>query len=101
MLAREVTKWNRACDKRLHRLVSYLQSTRDKNLEGFVGDDPKDCDVIVYSDASFADDTNSSKSTSASFVALVGPNALAPITAICKEQTVVSHSSTESDIVAF
>ena len=99
-LARMITKWNRACDKRRHRLVSHLHSTRYNILEGFVDGDPNGRDVIVYSDASFADDTNSSKSTSASFVALVGPNALAPITAICKKQTVVSHFSTESDIVA-
>ena len=28
-LAREVTRWNPACDRRLHRLVSYLHNTRD------------------------------------------------------------------------
>ena len=85
MLAREVTKWTRACDKRLHRLVSYMHSTRDKNLEGLVGDSPMKGDLNVYSDASYADEVATSKSTSASFIALVGPNTFAPITALCKK----------------
>ena len=100
MLAREITKWTRACDKRLRRLVSYLHSTRDKNLEGFVGDSPMKCDLVVYSDASYADEVTTSKSTSAAFIALVGPNTFAPITALCKKQPVISRSSTESEIVA-
>ena len=33
-------------------------------------------------------------------MAIVGPNTFAPITASCKKQTCVSHSSTESEIVA-
>ena len=27
VLAREITKWNRACDKRLHRLMCYIHHT--------------------------------------------------------------------------
>ena len=34
------------------------------------------------------------------YLAIVGPNTFAPITASCKKQTCVSHSSTESEIVA-
>ena len=41
MLARQVTKWSRACDKRPHKLISYLHTTREYSLEGFVGDDCK------------------------------------------------------------
>ena len=40
------------------------------------------------------------KSTSGLYLAVVGPNTFAPITASCKKQTCVSHSSTESEIVA-
>ena len=85
LLAREVTEWNRACDKRLHRLVCDLNSTRTRNLEAFVGDEPCDCTMIVYADTSYADDSNNSRSTSASSIALVGPNTSAPITAICNK----------------
>ena len=100
MLARQVTKWSRACDKRLHKLMSYLHHTREYSLEGFVGDDCKDLAVLCFSDASFADCVQTSKSTSGTFVALVGPRTFFPLNAIAKKQTCVSHSSTESEIVA-
>ena len=55
---------------------------------------------MLYSDADFAGDTQTAKSTSGCYLAIVGPNTFAPITASCKKQTCVSHSSTESEIVA-
>ena len=42
----------------------------------------------------------SSISTSGSYLALVGPNTFFPTSCICKKQTVISHSSTESEIVS-
>ena len=42
-LARKVTKWDKGCDKRLHRLIEYLNSTADWGQLCFVGDHPKDC----------------------------------------------------------
>jgi hypothetical protein len=99
-LARQVSKWNKACDKRLHRLVSYVYHTLDHSLESFVGDDPAQCHPMLFSDADFAGDLTNAKSTSGLYLAIVGPNTFAPITASCKKQTCVSHSSTESEIVA-
>jgi hypothetical protein len=99
-IAREVSRWTRACDKRLHRLISYIHHTIDHSLESFVGDPPELCHPIVYTDADFAGDTISAKSTSGAYLAIAGPNTFAPITAVCKKQTCVSHSSTESEIVA-
>ena len=55
-LARQVSKWNKACDKRLHRLVSYVYHTLDHSLESFVGDDPALCHPMLFSDADFAGD---------------------------------------------
>ncbi len=43
VLAREVTKWTVACDKRLHRLISYIQHTKDWSQVCFVGDKFEDC----------------------------------------------------------
>ncbi len=99
-IARQVSKWTIACDKRLLRLMSYIYHTLDHSLESFVGDDPALCRPVVYSDADFAGDLNTAKSTSGAYVAIAGPNTFAPVTAICKKQTCVSHSSTESEIVA-
>ncbi len=98
-LARTVSKWIKACDRRLHRLMCYLHSTLDHSLEAFIGDAPEDCHVLGYVDASFADDVNDSKSTSGMFIAIVGPHTFVPITAFSKRQNAVSHRSTESEIV--
>ena len=56
--------------------------------------------MLLYSDAGFAGDVRKAKSTSGMYVAIVGPNTFAPIVAHCKKQTCVSHSSTESVVVA-
>ena len=98
--ARLVSKWTVACDKRLHRLMSYIHWTEDHSLESFVGDDAQHCHPVLYSDADYAGDTQTAKSTSGCYLAIVGPNTFAPITASCIKQTCVSHSSTESEIVA-
>ena len=98
-LARQVSKWNKACDKRLHRLISYVYHTLDHSLESFVGDDPADCHPILFSDAGFAGDLTNAKSTSGAYLAIVGPNTFAPVTASCKKQTCVPHPSTESERV--
>jgi len=98
--AREVSKWTRACDKRLHRLMCYIHHTPTHSLESFVGDDAQHCHPVLYSDADFAGDLVQAKSTSGLYLAIVGPNTFAPVTASCKKQTCVSHSSTESEIVA-
>ena len=99
-IARQLARWMRACGKRLHRLVSYVHHTQEHSLESFVGDKPEDCHVVLFTDADFAGDVKSSKSTSGAYLCIAGPNTFAPVTAICKKQTCVSHSSTESEIVA-
>ncbi len=99
-VARQVGKWNRASDRGLHRLISYLDTTIDYSLETFVGDPPEDCVVMLYCDASFADDLRESKSTSGAYPVIVGPHTGAPKMAMSKRQTAVSHSSTESEIIS-
>ena len=99
-LAREVTKWTAACDKRLHRLMSYIHHTRDNVMLSFVGDRACDCKLMLFCDASFAGDLTDSKSTSGSILCLVGPNTFAPLTWMCKKQGAVSHSSTEAEVIS-
>ena len=99
-LAREVTKWTAACDKRLHRLMSYIHHTRDNVMLSFVGDRACDCKLMLFCDASFAGDLTDSKSTSGSIICLVGPNTFAPLTWMCKKQGAVSHSSTEAEVIS-
>jgi hypothetical protein len=99
-LAREVTRWNAACDKRLLRLISYLNSTQDWVQVCFVGDKAEDCKIALFTDASFAGDLRDSKSTTGAYLCLVGPNTFVPITWLCKKQGAVSHSSSEAEVIA-
>ena len=100
VLAREVTKWNKACDKQIHKLMCYINTTKDWNLESFIGDPVEDLKIVMYCDADFAGDRKDSKSTSGGVIALVGPNPFAVVSALSKKQSVVSHSSTEAEVVS-
>ena len=62
-LASRVTKLSIECDIALHRLVSYIKSTTDVFLEGFVGDSFEDCQLLLFADADHAGE-HDSKSTS-------------------------------------
>ena len=77
-----------------------MNCTQGYVMESFVGDPPEDIVILAASDASFAGDLRTSRSTTGGFLAMFGPNTFAPITAICKKQTVVSHSTAESEIIA-
>ena len=100
VLAREVTKWNVACDKRLNRLICYLNAPQDYVQVCFVGDKAEDCKIALFTDASFAGDLRDSKSSSGAYMCLVGPNTFVPITWFCKKQGAVSHSSSEAEVIA-
>ena len=99
-LARFLTKWTTACDRKLRRLSAYIYHTKDMILSSIIGDRFADCHLAVFSDADFAGDLLESKSTSGCFVAIIGPRTFAPVSALCKTQSCVSHSSTESEIIA-
>ena len=100
VLATRVTKWSRGCDRALHRLVCYIDSTADYVLRGFVGDPPEDLKLHLYADADFAGDRPSYKSTSGAFLALSGPNTCFPLGAKCQRQTAVAHSTPEAEIIS-
>ena len=99
-LARDVTRWCRACDKKLHRLMAYIQHTKDYVLQSAIGDKLHDCAIMLYTDADFAGNLRDSKSTTGVYMALVGPHTFAPFGAISKSQSAVSHSSTEAEVIA-
>ena len=99
-LARNVTKWNVACDKRLFRLICYINSTTSHSLHCYAGDSPKECELYLFTDASFAADCRDSKSTSGVLLCIVGPNTWAPVAWFCKKQGATSHSSSEAEILS-
>ena len=54
----------------------------------------------LFQDSDFAGDLEDSKSTSGGTLCIFGSHTFVPISWICKKQTSVSHSSTESEIIS-
>ena len=99
-LVRSITKWTKACDKRLCRLISYTHQTCDYKQYCHVGNTAKQCRLGLFQDSDFAGDLEDSKSTSGGAFCVFGSHTLVPIRWMCKKQTSVSHSSTESEIIS-
>ena len=96
-LARAVTKWTKACDKRLARLISYIHHTCEFKQYCFVGNTAHQCRLGLFQDSDFAGDVEDSKSTSGGI--LFGSHTFVPTSWMCKKQTSVSHSSTEVSVI--
>ena len=98
-LARSITKWTKACDKRLNRFISYIHHTCEyKQCRLWVillNNAGWDC----FQDSDFAGDLEDSKSTSGGTLCIFGSHTFVPISWMCKKQTSVSHSSTESEVI--
>ena len=100
-LARSTTKWTKACDKRLCRLISYIHHTCDYKQYCHVGNTAKQCRLGLFQDSDFAGDLKDPKSTSGGTLCIFGSHTFVAISWMCKKQTVVSHSSTESEITSW
>ena len=98
ILARQVTKWTKACDRRMERLIAYIHHTKDWTHHNYVGGPPEHCFLALFQDASFAGDALDSKSTSGGLLCLIGPRTFVTLAWVCKTQTAVSHSSAEAEI---
>ena len=98
-LARSITKWTKACDKRLNRLISSFHHTCEYRQYCHVGNTAKQCRLGLFQDSDFAVDLEDSKSTSGGTLCIFGSHTFVPTSWMCKKQTPVSHSSTESEII--
>ena len=65
-----------------------------------VGNTAKQCRLGLFRDSDFAGDLEDSKSTSGGTLCIFGSRTFVPISWMCKKQTAVSHSSTESEIIS-
>ena len=99
-LARSITKWTKACDKRKSRLISHIHHTCEDKQYCYVGTTAKQCRLGLFQDSDFAGDLEDSKSTSGGTLCVFGSHTFVPISWTCKKQTSVSHSSTESEIIS-
>ena len=99
-LAGAVTKWTQACDRRLARLVSYIHHTNDFQQYCHVGNTAQHCPLGLFQDSDLAGDLEDSKSTSGAVLCISGSRTFASISRMCKKQTSLSHSSTQSELVS-
>ena len=99
-LARSITKWTKACDKRLNRLLSCIHHTCEYKQYCCVGNTAKQCRLGLFQDSDFSGHLEDSKSTSGGTLCVFGSHTFVPISWMCKKQTSVSHSSTESEIIS-
>ena len=65
-----------------------------------VGNTAEQCRLGLFQDSDFAGDLEDSKSTSGGTLCIFGSHTFVPISWMCKKQTAVSHSSTESEIIS-
>ena len=65
-----------------------------------MGNTAKQCRLGLFQDSDFAGDLEDSKSTSGGTLCVFGSHTLVPISWMCKNQTSVSPSSTESEIIS-
>ena len=65
-----------------------------------MGNTAKQCRLGLFQDSDFAGDVEDSKSTSGETLCIFGSHTFVPISWMCKKQTSVSHSSTESEIIS-
>ena len=77
-LASRITKWSTDCDKALHRLMCYVNSTIHYKMSGFI-------ELWLFADSDHAGE-HDSKSTSGSFLCLVGPNTYFPLAALARNK---------------
>ena len=71
-LARAITKWTKACDERLARLISYIHHTCGFRQNCHVGNTAQLCRLGLFQDSDFAGDLEDWKSTSGGLLCSFG-----------------------------
>ena len=99
-LATKVSRWTPLEDKKLHRLISYMHHSRDVRQVGFIGDPVEELRLGLFTDADFAGDKATMKSTSGVFLALYGPNSFFPLDYLSRMQKCATLSTTEAETIA-
>ena len=95
-----MTKWTRADDKRLRRLIGYMKRSRKFHLRGYVGDSLENCQLHLYVDADFCGEIEHTKSNSGMFLVMVGPNTWFPLAWQSKRQSSTARSTTEAELIS-
>ena len=65
-----------------------------------MGNTAQHCRLGLFRDSEIAGDLEDSKSSSGGVLCIFGSRTFVPVSWMCKKQTAVSHSSTESEIIS-
>ena len=99
-LARSITKWTKACDKRLNRLISYIYHTCEYKQYCHVGNTAKQCRPgTCFKTLTSREILKIRNPLQEEHCAYSEVMHFLQISWMCKKQTAVSHSSTESEII--
>ena len=98
-LVRAVTKWTQECDRRSTRLTSYIHQTQDYRQYCHVGNTAQHCPLDLLQDSDFAGDLGRLEINIRWNFYVFGSRIFVPVHWMCKKQTAISHSSTESEII--
>ena len=79
-----VTKWNKACDKRLLWLINYTNQRKDDRPFCHAGNEFEDCKHGLFQHAFFASDLQDSNSRSGVILWIFESRTLVPISLMCK-----------------
>ena len=98
--ATKVQAWTKVEDKKVLRLIQYINSTKHYRLVGQVDDNPEDLFLSLYADADFAGEKEGARSTSGGYLVLKGPNTHFPLAWLSRRQTSTPSSTTESEAIS-
>ena len=99
-LARSITKWTKACDKRLCRLISYIHHTCEYKQYCHVGNSANNAGWDCFKTLTSREILRTQNPLLEEHCPLLEVIHFVPISWMCKKQTSVSHSSTESEIIS-
>ena len=84
-LARSITKWTKACDKRLNRLISNIHHACEYKQYCHVGNSATQSRLGLFQDSHFSADLEDSKSTSGGTLCVFGRHTFVPISWMCNK----------------
>ena len=99
-LATFLHEWDRSCDEKLLRIMSYVKSTIHWRQYAWVGDTVENLGPHLYADADFAGCPRTLRSTSGYHLTIEGPRSSFPQTAASARQTALSNSTPEAEFAA-
>ena len=89
-------------DKKVLRLIQYIDSTKHYRLVGYINDNPEDLHLSLFADGDFAGEKHGARSTSGGYLVLKSPNTGFPLAWLSKRQTstATARSMTESEVIS-